>query len=94
MFVSVQAGSVLLDCVVAPPPWSGASTASVGLPFSVEASLPPAEWALFARALLDRWAADGTVVDVELRRDWRGPRVLVSDGEARILLDLRVPAGM
>lgn len=91
LFADCEPGRVLVDALVL----DGASVMRNGLPLgpatplSLEMRMPAAEW--FSASigdLLDEWADDSEMVDLELLHGALGPRVRLARDEARITLDL------
>lgn len=91
LFADCEPGRVVIDALVL----DGATAMVGGLPVSpatplaLEMRMPSAEW--FSASigdLLDEWADDSEMVDLELLQGALGPRVRLSRDEARITLDL------
>ncbi|MFP5328437.1 MAG: hypothetical protein ACLGHT_13250 [Acidimicrobiia bacterium] len=97
LFADCEPGRVVVDALVL----DGASGTRNGLPLrpatplALEMRMPAAEW--FSASigdLLDEWAEDSQMVDLELLHGALGPRVRMARDEARITLDLtRVDGG-
>lgn len=91
LFADCEPGRVVVDALVldSNAPFRNGLPMSAATPLALEMRMPAAEW--FSASigdLLDEWAEDSELVDVELLRGALGPRIRLSREEARITLDL------
>ncbi len=80
VFYELLPGRVRLDAIT-----------DAGEPVTLEVSLPATLWAVAAVETLDRWVLDTRPIRLLLRATRRGIRLELSDGQARITLDLLSP---
>ena len=81
LFYQLLPGRVRLDVVT-----------DTGQPVTLEVNLTATLWAAAAVAALDRWALDTRPIRLVLRATPHGSRLVLSDGQARITLDLLSPS--
>lgn len=91
LFADCEPGRVVVDALVldSNAPFQNGLPMSAATPLALEMRMPAAEW--FSASigdLLDEWADDSELVDVELLKGALGPRIRLSREEARITLDL------
>ena len=79
-FYETLPGRVLLDVVL-----------DDGEPVAVEISLPPRLSAVAAVEVIDRWARGSCQLASVVRDGSHGRRLVLSDGETRMMLDLLTP---
>jgi hypothetical protein len=91
LFADCEPGRVVVDALVldSSAPFQNGLPLSAATPLALEMRMPAAEW--FSASigdLLDEWADDSEMVDLELLHGALGPRVRLAREEARITLDL------
>ena len=91
LFADCEPGRVVVDALVldSNAPFQNGMPLSAATPLALEMRMPAAEW--FSASigdLLDEWAEDSEMVDLELLHGALGPRVRLAREEARITLDL------
>ena len=91
LFADCEPGRVVVDALVLDgnAPLRNGLPTSAATPLALEMRMPAAEW--FSASigdLLDEWAEDSEMVDLELLSGALGPRVRLARDEARITLDL------
>ena len=91
LFADCEPGRVVVDALVLDgnAPFENGLPMTAATPLALEMRMPAAEW--FSASigdLLDDWAEDSEMVDVELLQGALGPRIRLSRDEARITLDL------
>jgi hypothetical protein len=84
VFVTFEPGGVIIDLMAGPVGYRSAP-----LPVALEAVLPHSTWAVAAAGMLDRWARTAAEIELRARGSEGNPRVQLSDGTSRTLLDLR-----
>ncbi len=80
VFYELLPGRVRLDAIT-----------GAGQPVTLEVSLPATLWAVAAVAALDRWVLDSRPIRLRMRATRHGSRLELSDGQARVTLDLLTP---
>lgn len=91
LFTEPDDDGLLLDCVAyGDADFGDGFETQTGEPFTVCAQLPSsADWVVVAmEAILDRWTADGTAVDMTLLDAGLGPEVRLSDQLTKLQLVL------
>lgn len=91
LFADCEPGRVVVDALVldANAPFQNGLPTTAATPLALEMRMPAAEW--FSASigdLLDDWAEDSEMVEVEVLPGALGPRIRLSREEARITLDL------
>ena len=91
LFADCEPGRVVVDALVLDgnAPLENGLPTSAATPLALEMRMPAAEW--FSASigdLLDEWAEDSEMVDLELLQGALGPRIRLAREEARITLDL------
>lgn len=91
LFADCEPGRVVVDALVldANAPLQNGLPMTAATPLALEMRMPDAEW--FSASigdLLDDWAEDSEMVEVEVLQGPLGPRIRLSREEARITLDL------
>lgn len=91
LFADCEPGRVVVDALVldANAPFQNGLPMTAATPLALEMRMPAAEW--FSASigdLLDDWAEDSEMVEVEVLQGALGPRIRLSREEARITLDL------
>ena len=91
LFADCEPGRLVVDALVldSNAPYRNGMPQSAATPLALEMRMPSAEW--FSASigdLLDEWAEDSEMVDLELLQGALGPRVRLAREEARITLDL------
>lgn len=89
LFVRPDGRRHRVDVVLLGPARFGHDDLSAGTPMVLDVALPPDPIVrATAERVLDRWAAEGAVVDLEIRSVAPGPRARLDQGDTRLLLDL------
>ena len=91
LFADCEPGRLVVDALVldSNAPFQNGMPLSAATPLALEMRMPAAEW--FSASigdLLDEWAEDSEMVDLELLQGALGPRIRLAREEARITLDL------
>ena len=91
LFADCEPGRVVVDALVldSNAPFENGLPLSAATPLALEMRMPAAEW--FSASigdLLDEWAEDSEMIELELLHGALGPRVRLAREEARITLDL------
>ena len=76
-FYEILPGGLLLD-----------ATTDDGEPLAVLLRLPATLWAVAAVEVIDRWSGDSRRLATAVRCGPRGTRLVLSDGDTRMMLDL------
>jgi hypothetical protein len=88
MFVVSRSPHLLVDCTV-DTPGDGDLDLPTGQPITIGVRPPDSAWmAACATEMLQSWAADNEVVDVEIARGRSGPRAEIVKGDSRLVFEL------
>jgi hypothetical protein len=89
VFVQVHGDSIVIDGLIA------ATTETLPQPFWLQVRRPGAPWmSTTLESLMEKWAAEGSVVTVETRPSRQGCQATLAQGRSRMVFEVEAVGGL
>lgn len=95
VFARPELRSIVVDCMLVELENDQLGLVPTGSPFTLRLRSPDSGWfTLCIETMLEQWAEEEKLVDVEIALGEGRPRANLSDGSSRVMLDLEAAAGL
>lgn len=95
VFARPELRSIVIDCTLVELENDELGLVPIGSPFTLRLKSPESGWfTLCIETMLEQWAEEEKLVDVEIDIGEGRPRANLSDGSSRVMLDLEAAAGL